>query len=43
MDTPPGILAIALQRANTDIGNSIVNNEDVRQRIESMKYSSAPA
>ncbi len=34
MDTPPEILAIALHRANTDIGNSIVNNEDVRQRIE---------
>jgi hypothetical protein len=34
MDTPPEILAIALQRANTDIGNSIVNNEGVRDRIE---------
>jgi hypothetical protein len=34
MDTPPEILAIALQRANTDIGNSIVNNEGVRQRVE---------
>jgi hypothetical protein len=34
MDTPPEILAIALQRANTDISNSIVNNEGVRQRVE---------
>jgi hypothetical protein len=34
MDTPPEILAIALQRANTDIGNSIVNNESVRQRVQ---------
>jgi hypothetical protein len=34
MDTPPEILAIALQRANTDIGNSIVTNEGVRQRVE---------
>ena len=34
MDTPPEILAISLQRAKTDIGNSIVNNEDIRQRVE---------
>lgn len=34
MDTPPEILAIALQRANIDIGNSIVKNEGVRDRVE---------